>query len=143
MILQEKTRQGRFYCWKKIIDRNIKNIKKVFKKILDSSNKKTKPIFVNNFSWLSKLNYIEFLRDIGSHFTINKMLTFDSVKLRLEREQSLSYMEFNYMILQAYDFFNCLEKISVFANRRIRPMGKHCIWCRTYKKNFKRETHLD
>ena len=95
---------------KKIIDRNIKNIKKVFTKILDNSNKKTKPIFVNNFSWLSKLNYIEFLRDIGSHFTINKMLTFDSVKLRLEREQSLSYMEFNYMILQAYDFFQLFRK---------------------------------
>ncbi len=95
---------------KKIIDRNIKNIKKVFTKILDNSNKKTKPIFVNNFSWLSKLNYIDFLRDIGSHFTINKMLTFDSVKLRLEREQSLSYMEFNYMILQAYDFFQLFRK---------------------------------
>ena len=55
--------------------------------------------------WLTKLNYIDFLRHIGKHFTINKMLSFDSVKLRLEREQSLSYMEFNYMILQAYDFY--------------------------------------
>ena len=64
-----------------------------------------KPLFVNNYTWLSKLNYINFLRNIGRHFTINKMLTFDSVKLRLEREQSLSYMEFNYMILQAYDFY--------------------------------------
>ena len=87
------------------IKKNIKNIKKVFSKILDSSNKKTKPIFVDNYDWLKKLNYIDFLRDIGSHFTINKMLTFDSVKLRLEREQSLSYMEFNYMILQSYDFY--------------------------------------
>ena len=87
------------------IKKNINSIKKVFNKILDTSDKKTKPIFVDNAEWLSKLNYIEFLRDIGSHFTINKMLTFDSVKLRLEREQSLSYMEFNYMILQAYDFF--------------------------------------
>ena len=69
------------------------------------NNTKLKPIFVNNYKWLSKLNYINFLRDIGKHFTINKMLTFDSVKLRLEREQSLSYMEFNYMILQAYDFY--------------------------------------
>jgi Tyrosyl-tRNA synthetase len=60
---------------------------------------------VNNYKWLSKLNYIDFLRDIGKHFTINKMLTFDSVKLRLEREQSLSYMEFNYKKKQAYDFF--------------------------------------
>jgi tyrosyl-tRNA synthetase len=87
------------------IKKNINSIKKVFNKILDTSDKKTKPIFVDNAEWLTKLNYIEFLRDIGSHFTINKMLTFDSVKLRLEREQSLSYMEFNYMILQAYDFF--------------------------------------
>ncbi len=90
---------------KKEITKNIQQIKKVFSKILDNSNKKTKPIFVNNFDWLAKLNYIEFLRDIGSHFTINKMLTFDSIKLRLDREQSLSYMEFNYMILQAYDFY--------------------------------------
>jgi tyrosyl-tRNA synthetase len=77
----------------------------VFKIFLKSKNSKTKPIFVNNYSWLSKLNYINFLREIGKHFTVNKMLTFDSVKLRLEREQSLSYMEFNYMMLQAYDFF--------------------------------------
>ena len=99
------------------IKKNIKSIKKVFNKILDTSNKKTKPIFIDNAEWLTKLNYIEFLRDIGSNFTINKMLTFDSVKLRLEREQSLSYMEFNYMILQAYDFFhlyknyNCILQI--------------------------------
>ena len=90
---------------KKEIDKNIKDIKNVFKIFLKSKNPKTKPIFVNNFSWLNKLNYINFLREIGKHFTINKMLTFDSVKLRLEREQSLSYMEFNYMMLQAYDFY--------------------------------------
>ena len=89
---------------KKEINKNIKNIQNVFKIFLKSKNSKTKPIFINNYSWLSKLNYINFLRDVGKHFTINKMLTFDSVKLRLEREQSLSYMEFNYMILQAYDF---------------------------------------
>ncbi len=102
---------------KKEIQNNIKSIKKVFNKILSTSNKKTAPIFVDNAEWLSKLNYIQFLRDIGSHFTINKMLTFDSVKLRLDREQSLSYMEFNYMILQAYDFYqlfknkNCILQI--------------------------------
>ena len=90
---------------KKEINKNIKNIENVFKIFLKSKNSKTKPIFVNNFSWLSKLNYINFLREIGKHFTINKMLTFDSVKLRLERQQSLSYMEFNYMMLQAYDFY--------------------------------------
>ena len=89
----------------KQIESNINNIKKVFKIFLKTNNPKLKPLFVNNYKWLSKLNYINFLRDIGRHFTINKMLTFDSVKLRLEREQSLSYMEFNYMILQAYDFY--------------------------------------
>ena len=89
----------------KEINQNIQSIKKVFNRILDNSNKKTKPIFVDNAEWLTKLKFIQFLRDIGSHFTINKMLTFDSVKLRLEREQSLSYMEFNYMMLQAYDFY--------------------------------------
>ena len=94
----------------KEINQNILSIKKVFNKILDTKNKKTKPIFLDNSKWLTKLNYINFLRDIGSHFTINKMLTFDSVKLRLEREQSLSYMEFNYMILQAYDFYHLFKK---------------------------------
>ena len=89
----------------KEINNNIRSIKKVFNKILDTSNKNTKPVFVDNAVWLTKLNYIQFLRDIGSHFTINKMLTFDSVNLRLGREQSLSYIEFNYMILQAYDFY--------------------------------------
>jgi tyrosyl-tRNA synthetase len=94
------------------IKKNIQSIKKVFNKILDTTNKKTAPIFVDNAKWLTKLNYIQFLREIGSHFTINKMLTFDSVKLRLEREQSLSYMEFNYMILQAYDFYELFKNNS-------------------------------
>ena len=94
----------------KEINKNIKSIKKVFNKVLDTSNKKIAPIFVDNAEWLTKLKYIQFLRDIGSHFTLNKMLTFDSVKLRLEREQSLSYMEFNYMILQAYDFYKLFQK---------------------------------
>lgn len=99
------------------IEKNIKNIQNILKKFLDNNNPKTKPIFVNNYSWLKNLNYISFLRDIGKHFTINKMLTFDSVKVRLDREQSLSYMEFNYMILQAYDFLelnkneNCVLQI--------------------------------
>ena len=99
------------------IEKNIKSIELVLKKYLNTDNKETSPIFVNNYSWLKELNYISFLRDIGKHFTINKMLSFDSVKLRLDREQSLSYMEFNYMILQAYDFLelnkkqNCLLQI--------------------------------
>ena len=101
----------------KQIEQNINNIQNVFKIFLKTNNPKLKPIFVNNYKWLGKLNYIKFLREIGKHFTINKMLSFDSVKLRLEREQSLSYMEFNYMILQAYDFLelnktkNCLMQI--------------------------------
>ena len=94
----------------KEIEKNIKNIEKILKKFLNNSDPKTKPIFVNNYSWLKSLNYISFLRDIGKHFTINKMLSFDSVKTRLEREQSLSYMEFNYMILQAYDFLELNKK---------------------------------
>ena len=101
----------------KQIEKNIKNIEKVFKIYLKTNNPKLKPIFVNNYKWLGKLNYIKFLREIGKHFTVNKMLSFESVKLRLEREQSLSYMEFNYMILQAYDFLelnkskNCIMQI--------------------------------
>ena len=94
---------------KKEINKNIKSIKKVFNKILDNTNKKTKPIYVDNAKWLTKLNLIKFLREIGVNFTINKMLTFDSVKLRLEREQSLSYMEFNYMLLQAFDFYQLFK----------------------------------
>jgi len=92
------------------IEKNIKNIEKILKNYLDNNETKTKPIFVNNYSWLKGLNYISFLRDIGKHFTINKMLTFESVKTRLDREQSLSYMEFNYMILQAYDFLELNKK---------------------------------
>ena len=92
------------------IEKNIQNIKNIIKKFLENNDPSTRPIFVNNFNWLKNLNYISFLRDIGKHFTINRMLTFDSVKLRLDREQSLSYMEFNYMILQAYDFLELNKK---------------------------------
>ena len=94
----------------KDIKKNISSIKKIFEKLLPSKNRKIKPIFVDNYNWLGKLKYIDFLRDVGKHFTINKMLTFDSVKLRLDREQSLSYMEFNYMILQAYDFYQLFKE---------------------------------
>ena len=92
------------------IEKNIKNIEKILKNFLDDKDPNTRPLFVNNYTWLKSLNYISFLRDIGKHFTINKMLGFDSVKTRLEREQSLSYMEFNYMILQAYDFLELNKK---------------------------------
>ena len=104
---KDKTRK---ILTEKEIDKNIKSIEKILKKFLDNNNPKTKPIFVNNYSWLKGLNYISFLREIGKHFTINKMLTFESVKTRLDREQSLSYMEFNYMILQAYDFLELNKK---------------------------------
>jgi len=107
----------------KNIKKNILSIKKIFEKLLNSKNKKTKPIFVDNYSWLGKLKYIDFLRDVGRHFTINKMLAFDSVKLRLERKQSLSYMEFNYMILQAYDFYQLFKK-----NNCILQMGGSDQW---------------
>ncbi len=94
----------------KEIEKNIKNIEKILKNYLNNDDPNTRPIFVNNYSWLKNLNYISFLRDIGKHFTINKMLTYESVKTRLDREQSLSYMEFNYMILQAYDFLELNKK---------------------------------
>ncbi len=87
------------------ISTNAKNLKLVFDKYLIFGDGKNNAIFRDNAEWLNRLNYVNFLRDYGRHFTINKMLTFDSVKLRLEREQSLSFVEFNYMIFQAYDFY--------------------------------------
>ena len=86
------------------IDANIAGIRKVFERLLTFGDGPTDAVMVNNDEWLSQLGYIELLRDVGPHFTINRMLTFDSVKLRLEREQPLTFLEFNYMILQAYDF---------------------------------------
>lgn len=86
------------------IGANIEGIKKIFSRILRFGEGKTDAFMVNNADWLLKLNYIEFLRDVGRHFSVNRMLSFDSVKLRLDREQSLSFLEFNYMIMQGYDF---------------------------------------
>ncbi len=83
---------------------NMAGIKQVFAKFLKFGDGKTDAVMVDNAEWLDELKYISFLRDYGPHFTINRMLTFDSVKLRLEREQPLTFLEFNYMILQAYDF---------------------------------------
>ncbi|SEF84648.1 tyrosyl-tRNA synthetase [Bosea lathyri] len=83
------------------IERNLTGIRKVFARYLDFGGTAT---MMNNADWLLGLNYLEFLRDVGRHFSVNRMLSFDSVKTRLEREQSLSFLEFNYMILQAYDF---------------------------------------
>lgn len=86
------------------IDSNLQGIRRVFGKFLDFGDGGSGAVFVNNHDWLSKLEYVSFLRDIGRHFSVNRMLSFESVKLRLEREQPLSFLEFNYMILQAYDF---------------------------------------
>ena len=87
------------------IKNNANNLKTVFDKYLSFKNEENKVLVMDNADWLDKLGYVDFLRDFGKHFTINKMLTFDSVKIRLEREQSLSFVEFNYMIFQAYDFY--------------------------------------
>ena len=86
------------------IDDNIAGIKQVFAKYLDYGDAPNGAMMLNNAEWLDGLNYLEFLRDIGRHFSVNRMLSFESVKSRLDREQSLSFLEFNYMILQAYDF---------------------------------------
>ena len=86
------------------IGANIASIRRVFERFLTFGNGPTDAVMVNNADWLDALEYIPFLRDIGRHFTINRMLAFDSVKLRLDREQPLTFLEFNYMILQAYDF---------------------------------------
>ena len=85
------------------ISENLSGIKKVLEKFIDFSNNNA--LIINNVDWLENLNYIDFLRDVGKHFSINRMLTFDSVKSRLDREQPLSFLEFNYMILQAFDFY--------------------------------------
>ena len=83
---------------------NIEGIKRIFSKVLRFGDGPTDAIMVNNADWLLKLNYVEFLREVGRHFSVNRMLSFDSVKLRLDRDQSLSFLEFNYMIMQGYDF---------------------------------------
>lgn len=88
----------------KAINSNMESIKEIFSRFLTFGDGPTDAVMINNADWLKGLNYIEFLRDYGRHFSVNRMLSFDSVKLRLEREQTLSFLEFNYMILQAYDF---------------------------------------
>ncbi len=92
------------------IDANIASIRRVFERFLTFGEDGNKAVMVNNAEWLDTLAYIPFLREVGRHFTINRMLTFDSVKLRLEREQPLTFLEFNYMILQAYDFMELARR---------------------------------
>tara|TARA_R110000782_G_scaffold167129_7_gene259245 strand:- start:5468 stop:6685 length:1218 start_codon:yes stop_codon:yes gene_type:complete len=93
------------------IDANIASIRRVFERFMTFGDGPTDAIMVNNADWLDALEYVPFLRDIGRHFTINRMMTFDSVKLRLEREQPLTFLEFNYMILQAYDFLELSRRV--------------------------------
>ncbi|MHA1568304.1 MAG: tyrosine--tRNA ligase [Alphaproteobacteria bacterium] len=92
------------------IDANMTGIKRVFERFLRFGEGPTDAIMVNNADWLDKLDYIDFLRDYGRHFSVNRMLSFDSVKLRLDREQPLSFLEFNYMVLQAYDFLELARR---------------------------------
>ena len=95
------------------INSNINGIQKVFEKYLSFGQSSTDAKIINNAEWLDKLNYIEFLRDIGKHFTINRMISMESVKLRLDREQPLTFLEFNYMLLQAYDFMELNNRYEV------------------------------
>jgi tyrosyl-tRNA synthetase len=96
------------------INENLKGIRAVFSKFLKFEGDGGNAVMSNNADWLNKLNYIDFLRDVGRHFSVNRMLSFDSVKLRLDRQQELSFLEFNYMVLQAYDYvelnkrYNCI-----------------------------------
>ncbi|HEY6861790.1 MAG TPA: tyrosine--tRNA ligase, partial [Pseudolabrys sp.] len=97
-----------------IINENLNGIRAIFSKFLKFEGSGGNAVMSNNAEWLNKLNYIDFLRDVGRHFSVNRMLSFDSVKLRLDRHQELSFLEFNYMVLQAYDFvelskrYNCI-----------------------------------
>ena len=124
-----------------IINNNFQGIKKVFKKYLDFSEQENSALIVNNDEWLNDKKYLDFLREIGKHFSINQMLGYESVKQRLDREQNLNFIEFNYMILQAYDFvklnqnYNCRLQIGgsdqwgnivngVELNRKINDLDK-------------------
>src|SRR4051794_24636953 len=93
-----------------MIEENLKGIRAVFSKFLKFEGAGGNAIMANNADWLNKLNYIDFLRDVGRHFSVNRMLSFDSVKMRLERQQELSFLEFNYMVLQAYDFVELFKR---------------------------------
>ena len=94
----------------KQIEENISGIKGIFSNFLNFGEKPSDALMINNAEWLNELNYIQFLREIGGHFSVNRMLSFESVKSRLDREQSLSFLEFNYMILQAYDFYELNQR---------------------------------
>ncbi len=95
------------------IDANIASIRTIFERFLTFGDGPTDAVMVNNHDWLGQLGYIELLQEVGTHFTINRMLTFDSVRLRLEREQPMTFLEFNYMILQGYDFRHLAKQMGV------------------------------
>ena len=105
------------------INENLKGIRAIFSKFLKFESDGGTAIMANNADWLNSLNYIDFLRDVGRHFSINRMLAFDSVKLRLDRQQELSFLEFNYMVLQAYDFVELYKR-----NKCILQMGGSDQW---------------
>src|SRR5262249_39181732 len=92
------------------IEENLRGIRAIFAKFLKFGDGAGDAVMANNADWLNKLNYVDFLRDVGRHFSVNRMLSFDSVKLRLDRQQELSFLEFNYMILQAYDFVELYQR---------------------------------
>src|SRR3984893_11349207 len=93
-----------------VIAQNLRGIRAVFDKFLNFGSGPGDALMANNADWLNTLNYIDFLRDVGRHFSVNRMLSFESIKLRLERQQELSFLEFNYMILQAYDFVELYKR---------------------------------
>jgi tyrosyl-tRNA synthetase len=105
------------------INENLRGIRAIFSKFLKFESDGGTAIMANNADWLNSLNYIDFLRDVGRHFSINRMLAFDSVKLRLDRQQELSFLEFNYMVLQAYDFVELYKR-----NKCILQMGGSDQW---------------
>src|SRR5947207_13646568 len=108
------------------IDANKESIKGTFSKFLKFGASKSDAVMADNAEWLTTLNYIEMLREVGRHFSINRMLTMDSVKLRLEREQELSFIEFNYMILQSYDFVELAKRYGCNLQMGgVGPVGQH------------------
>ncbi len=121
------------------INENLKGIRAVFSRFLKFGDSGNDAIMANNADWLNTLNYIDFLRDVGRHFSINRMLTFDSVKMRLERQQELSFLEFNYMILQAYDYLELQQALWLpLADGRLGSVGQHHQRHRSRPPHFRR-----
>ena len=114
------------------IEANKEGIGQVFSRFLRFGEGKSDAVMLDNADWLTKLNYIEFLRDVGRHFSVNRMLSMDSVKLRLERDQEMSFIEFNYMCLQSYDFVELARRRGLqSADGRLGSVGQHHHRCRS------------